>query len=129
METRTLIELLMTLFAVLIFGLVAWLNRALSAGQIGRNSPIGIRTKAVTHCDKCWLLGHHAASAKINMALVRGVIVTVIPVVLGFFLQMPTMIIAAVPIIGLAIVGTGVFLGARDAAWVISKIHVSSPNS
>lgn len=129
METQTLIELLMTVATVIFFGFVAWCTRALSTGQLGLDSRIGIRTQAVKHCEKCWLLGHHAAAAKINIALVLGVGITVVPAVLGFLLQMPTALIMASRILGLAVVALGVVLGARDAAWVTSKIHVSTPGA
>lgn len=124
METQALIEQLMSVFVVFILGFVAWCTRALSAGQIGRHSWIGIRTRSVTHCDKCWLLGHHAAAAKINISLGLAAVITVIPAVLSIFLQIPSAVIAVSWIAGLAAVVVGVMLGARDAAWVTSKIHV-----
>lgn len=124
METQALIELLVTVFVVFILGFVAWCTRAMSTGQLGRHSWIGIRTRSVKHCDKCWLLGHHAAAAKINISLGLAVAVTVIPAVLSIFLQAPFTVIAVSWIAGLAVVVVGVLLGARDAAWVTSKIHV-----
>lgn len=126
METQTLIELLFTVFTVFIFGFVAWCTRALSTGQLGLNSRIGIRTKSVKHCEKCWLLGHHAATAKINISLGLGAGIIVISAVLSFFLEMPAALIVASRILGLLVVAVGVVWGAKDAAWVTSKIHVSS---
>ena len=127
METQALIELAMTFFVVIVFAFVGWSMRALSTGQLGRNSWIGIRTKAVTHCDRCWLLGHHAAAAKTNIGIVAGAIMMVVPAVAGFFVDIPDAVQYLVrcwpPWPSWS---AGLLLGARDAKWVTSKIHAAA---
>lgn len=125
MEPATQFELLMSVFSVLVFAGVAWSVRALSTGRIGRNPLIGIRTQAVTHCDRCWLLGHHAAAAKANIGLAAAVAITVVPAALGLFLQMPAAVLLGAQFAGLAAMVVGLLLGARDARWLTSKIHQS----
>ncbi|MFF5794289.1 hypothetical protein ACFY5D_19765 [Paeniglutamicibacter sp. NPDC012692] len=127
METESLIELAMTLLVLLVFGFVGLSLRSLSTGRLGRNSLIGIRTKAVTHCDRCWLLGHHAAAAKTNIGLVAGAAVLVVPAVAGFFVDIPDAVHRGSLLASLAILVAGLLLGVRDAQWVTSKIHKKAP--
>lgn len=126
MEDQALIELAMTFFVLIVFAFVGWSMRALSTGQLGRNSWIGIRTKAVTHCDRCWLLGHHAAAAKTSIGLVAGAIMLVVPAIAGFFVDIPDAVHRGSLLAALAILVAGLLLGARDAKWVTSKIHQQS---
>ena len=102
---------------------LCWAMKAAASGRIKRNAWVGIRTRALTHCDECWVLGHHAAAHKgaigcwaaASILVLGGVAALLVPALQAY---LPVALLAAV-----AVLLGGVLLGVRDANTMLAKMH------
>ena len=123
MDGETLSELIMTVFMVLLMVALACMMKAAATGKIRRNAWIGIRTAALTHCDKCWLLGHHAAANKSTMGCWLAAAIMAAGGILSTLVTLPGFVQPAALMVGLAVMLVGLFLGVRDGHRAVAKIH------
>ncbi|WP_432492041.1 SdpI family protein [Kineococcus auxinigenes] len=63
--------------------LLVVMARAVHSGGLERNSLMGVRTRATTHCDECWRVGHRAAQPGLRRAGWVAAVAAVVGVVLA----------------------------------------------
>ena len=127
MDGETLALLFATGLMVLLLAGLSWAMKAAATGQIKRNAWVGIRTRALMHCDECWVLGHHAAAHKGTLGcwaaasiLVLGGAAALLVPALQAYLPV-ALLVAAIVMLG------GVLLGVRDANTMLAKMHPGEP--
>ncbi|MGL3805195.1 SdpI family protein [Paeniglutamicibacter sp. R2-26] len=123
MDGETLALFVATVLMILLLAGLSWAMKAAATGQIKRNAWVGIRTRALMHCDECWVLGHHAAAHKgtlgcwaaASILVLGGVVALLVPALQAY---LPGAMLAAV----IVMLG-GVLLGVRDANTMLAKMH------
>lgn len=123
MDGERLTELIMLVFMMLLMVAMAWMMKAAATGQIKRNPRIQLRTPALTHCDSCWLLGHHAASNKSLMGLGLAVLVMAAGGVAIALVEPSESLFPATLMLATLLMLAGILLGLRDANRAVAKIH------
>lgn len=126
MDGATLAELVMTVFLVLLTAAPALMVRAAGTGKLKRTARGGIHTAALTHCDDCWLLGHHAAAHKSIMGCSLAAVLLVASGAASMLGVLPGFVHPVAWMAGVAAMLGGLLLGLRDAHRAVAKIHAGA---
>lgn len=128
MDGEKLTELMTTIVVLLLLAGVGWMIRAASTGQLKRNAWVGLRTAALTHCDDCWMLGHHAAAPKASAGVLLGGLAMAAGGIATLFFPVPASVFPASLMLAVMMMLAGVLLGLKDANIMVAKMHAESSN-
>ena len=123
MNGEALTELITSLFLVLIMAGLAWSMKAAGTGQLKRNAWIGIRTASFSHCDECWLLGHHAAAHKGIIGCVAAAVIIAAGGVAALLAPSLSYLQPVSLMLGVLVMLGGLLLGMRDGNTMLAKMH------